>query len=69
MFCLAYIYRFLDMNNNIIYVGKTSQALDKRIAQHFTKGKEIYLQGRIEVTTSGEGENKRTYTNVVASLL
>ena len=42
--------------------GKTAEL----IAQHFTKGKEIYLQGRIEVTTSGEGENKRTYTNVVA---
>ena len=42
--------------------GKTAEL----IAQYFTKGKEIYLQGRIEVTTSGEGENKRTYTNVVA---
>ena len=35
---MAYIYRFLDINNNILYVGKTSQTLDKRIAQHFTKG-------------------------------
>ena len=42
--------------------GKTAEL----ITQYFTKGKEIYLQGRIEVTTSGEGENKRTYTNVVA---
>lgn len=42
--------------------GKTAEL----IAQYFTKGKEIYLQGRIEVTTSGDGENKRTYTNVVA---
>ncbi len=41
--------------------GKTAEL----IAQYFTKGKEIYLQGRIEVTTSGEGENKRTYTSVV----
>ena len=38
MFCLAYIYRFIDCDNNIIYVGKTSQTLDKRISQHFTKG-------------------------------
>ena len=35
---MAYIYRFIDCDNNIIYVGKTSQALDKRIGQHFTKG-------------------------------
>ena len=42
---MAYIYRFLDINNNILYVGKTSQTLDKRISQHFTKGhlpKECY---------------------------
>ena len=49
---MAYIYRFLDINNNIIYVGKTSQTLDKRIAQHFTKGhlpKECYRNiARIE---------------------
>ena len=38
MFCLAYIYRFIDSNSNIIYVGKTSQTLDKRIGQHFTRG-------------------------------
>ena len=35
---MAYIYRFLDINSNIIYVGKTSQILDKRISQHFSKG-------------------------------
>ena len=29
---------FFDINSNIIYVGKTSQTLDKRIGQHFTKG-------------------------------
>ena len=52
MLCLAYIYRFLDENSNIIYVGKTSQTLDKRIGQHFTKGhlaKECYSSiARIE---------------------
>ena len=35
---MAYIYRFLDINNDVIYVGKTAQSLDKRIAQHFTNG-------------------------------
>ena len=49
---MAYIYRFIDQDNNIIYVGKTSQALDKRIGQHFTKGhlpKECYKSiARIE---------------------
>ena len=43
---------FFDINNNIIYVGKTSQTLDKRIGQHFTKGhlsKECYSSiARIE---------------------
>lgn len=41
--------------------GKTAEL----IGQYFTKGKEIYLQGRIEVSTNGEGDNKHTYTNVV----
>ena len=49
---MAYIYRFIDCDNNIIYIGKTSQALDKRIGQHFTKGhlpKECYSSiARIE---------------------
>jgi excinuclease UvrABC nuclease subunit len=35
---VAYVYRFIDINSNIIYVGKTSQTLDKRISQHFAKG-------------------------------
>lgn len=34
----AYVYRFLDKNNKIIYVGFTSQAINKRMEQHFTKG-------------------------------
>ena len=49
---MAYIYRFIDCDNNIIYVGKTSQTLDKRMGQHFTKGhlsKECYSSiARIE---------------------
>ena len=49
---MAYVYRFKDINNNIIYVGKTAQTLDKRIMQHFTKGhlpKECYKSiARIE---------------------
>ena len=52
MFYLAYIYRFIDCDNNVIYVGKTSQTLDKRLGQHFTKGhlsKECYSSiARIE---------------------
>ena len=35
---MAYVYRFKDINDNIIYVGKTAQTLDKRIMQHMTKG-------------------------------
>lgn len=41
--------------------GKTAEL----IGQYFTKGKEIYLQGRIEVSTTGDGDNKHKYTNVV----
>lgn len=32
----SYIYRFIDKNNKIIYVGKTNN-LDKRYSQHFNK--------------------------------
>ena len=42
---MAFIYRFINQDNTVIYVGKTSQTLDKRIGQHFTKGhlpKECY---------------------------
>ena len=35
---MAYTYRFVDVNENIIYVGYTGQRLAKRIGQHFTKG-------------------------------
>jgi excinuclease UvrABC nuclease subunit len=35
---MAYVYRFKDINNNIIYVGKTAQTLDRRISQHLTRG-------------------------------
>jgi excinuclease UvrABC nuclease subunit len=49
---MAYVYRFKDINNNIIYVGKTAQTLDRRISQHLTKGhlpKECYRNiARIE---------------------
>lgn len=31
----SYTYRFIDANNNIIYVGKTSQTMDQRMCQHF----------------------------------
>ena len=35
---MAYTYRFIDSDNNVIYVGYTAQTMAKRIGQHFTKG-------------------------------
>lgn len=35
---MAYTYRFVDANENIIYVGYTGQTMAKRIGQHFEKG-------------------------------
>lgn len=35
---MAYTYRFVDTNGNVIYVGYTGQTMAKRISQHFTKG-------------------------------
>lgn len=35
---MAYVYRFKDKYEKIIYVGYTGQTLDKRIGQHFEKG-------------------------------
>ena len=35
---MAYTYRFIDCNENIIYVGYTGQGMAKRIGQHFEKG-------------------------------
>ena len=35
---MAYTYRFIDANENVIYVGYTAQSMSKRIGQHFTKG-------------------------------
>ena len=35
---MAYTYRFIDCNENIIYVGYTGQTMAKRIGQHFEKG-------------------------------
>lgn len=35
---MAYTYRFVDTNENVIYVGYTGQTMAKRINQHFTKG-------------------------------
>lgn len=42
---MAYTYRFVDTDENVIYVGYTGQTMAKRISQHFTKGhlpKECY---------------------------
>ena len=35
---MAYTYRFVDIDENVIYVGYTGQTMAKRISQHFTKG-------------------------------
>ena len=35
---MAYVYRFKDINDTVIYVGYTGQQLSQRINQHFTKG-------------------------------
>lgn len=35
---MAYVYRFKDKFEKVIYVGYTGQILDKRIGQHFKKG-------------------------------
>ncbi|WP_250674412.1 GIY-YIG nuclease family protein (plasmid) [Paraclostridium ghonii] len=35
---MAYVYRFINSNNSVIYVGYTGQTLDKRMSQHFKKG-------------------------------
>lgn len=32
----SYVYRFIDGNNKVIYVGKTNN-LDRRFSQHFNK--------------------------------
>lgn len=32
---MAYIYRFKDVKNNIIYIGKTCRRLDERMNEHF----------------------------------
>ena len=42
---MAYTYRFLDKENNVIYVGYTAQTMAQRMNQHFVKGhlpKECY---------------------------
>lgn len=35
---MAYVYRFKDKFEKVIYVGYTGQTLDKRMGQHFEKG-------------------------------
>lgn len=35
---MAYIYRFKDINEQVIYVGYTGKTLGQRMNQHFTKG-------------------------------
>ena len=35
---MAYTYRFVDANENIIYVGYTAQSMAKRMGQHMERG-------------------------------
>ena len=35
---MAYTYRFIDCNENIIYVGYTAQSMSKRMGQHMERG-------------------------------
>ncbi|EQK41150.1 GIY-YIG catalytic domain protein [[Clostridium] bifermentans ATCC 19299] len=35
---MAYVYRFIDQYESIIYIGYTGKSLDKRVNQHFQKG-------------------------------
>lgn len=35
---MAYVYRFKDIDEDIIYVGYTSQTLEKRMQQHWDRG-------------------------------
>ena len=35
---MAYTYRFVDANENIIYVGYTAQSMSKRMGQHMERG-------------------------------
>ena len=35
---MAYVYRFVDTQGNVSYVGYTGQKLNDRMNQHFTKG-------------------------------
>lgn len=35
---MAYVYRFIDQHDKVIYIGYTGQTLDKRMSQHFQKG-------------------------------
>ena len=35
---MAYTYRFIDCNENIIYVGYTAQSMAKRMGQHMERG-------------------------------
>lgn len=41
----AYVYRFLDMNNRTLYVGKTVN-LDTRMKNHWSKKSHLYRNGK-----------------------
>ncbi len=33
-----YVYKFLDEENNVVYVGKTRRAIKQRLTEHFRRG-------------------------------
>lgn len=35
---MAYVYRFVNSSDKVIYYGKTSQSMDKRMSQHWKNG-------------------------------
>ena len=39
---MYYVYRFVDKENNIFYVGKSKQALEQRFRGHLHLPKECY---------------------------
>lgn len=53
---INHVYRFLNKNEEVIYVGKTETDLRKRISGHFTRGhlpKECYEEtSKIQFLTS-----------------
>lgn len=39
------VYRFINEDNEIIYIGRTSQGMDKRMGQHFSSNGHLAIDG------------------------